>query len=255
LKPVAKIYRESLVVANHLAVTLLDGLLPRHCLMCGCGSGAENLCPPCARELPRCSHACLHCGLPLSHPADRICGLCLRKPPPWDFATSALDYHFPVDQLICRFKFGRNLACGEVLARELVRAIRNRGDIVPGCIVPVPLHRFRYFTRAFNQADLLARQVGKALKIPVSGSMLYRQRRTRAHSGLDAASRKRNIKGAFICRVSAGRRTMPVHVALVDDVMTTGATLAECTRTLKKAGVRCVSVWIAARTPEPHLLS
>jgi ComF family protein len=118
----------------------------------------------------------------------------------------------------------------------------------------VPLHRLRHFSRTFNQADLIAGQVGKALKIPVYGSILRRRRRTRAHSGLDATSRKKNIKGAFVCQIPAGRRTSLEHVALVDDVMTTGATLAECTRTLKNAGVDSVSVWIAARTLEPHQL-
>jgi ComF family protein len=238
--------------ANRLAQVMLDGLLPRHCLMCGHGSGPENLCRPCAAELPRVGRSCLQCSLPLSHRADRFCGHCLRKPPPWDFATSALVYEFPVSQMVCRFKFGRSLACGQVLSRELILAIRHKSTILPDCILPVPLHRLRHFSRSFNQADLIARQVGQALKIPVYGSILRRRRRTRAHSGLDAASRKKNIKGAFDCKIPAGSRTSFGHVALVDDVMTTGATLAECTRTLKKAGVDAVSVWIAARALEPQ---
>lgn len=240
--------------AKHLSRLMLDGLLPRHCLMCGCGSGAENLCQPCTTELPCLEHACLQCSLPLSHHADRFCGHCLRTPPPWDFATSALVYEFPVNQLVCQFKFGRNLACGQVLARELVRALRNKSSSLPGCILPVPLHRLRLFSRTFNQAELLARQVGKDLKIPVHGSILRRQRRTPAHSGLDAASRKKNIKGAFRFKIPAGKQKLFAHVALVDDVMTTGATLAECARTLKKAGVARVSVWIASRTLEPNQL-
>jgi ComF family protein len=191
----------------------------------------------------------LQCSLPLSHPADRFCGHCLRKPPPWDFATSALVYEFPVSQMVCRFKFGRSLACGRVLSRELIRAVRKRSACLPDCILPVPLHRLRLFSRAFNQAEVLAREAGKALDIPVYGSILRRRRRTRAHSGLDAASRKKNIRGAFACSIPAGKQAFFKHVALVDDVMTTGATLAECSRTLKKAGAESVSVWIAARTP------
>ncbi len=230
---------------------ILNGLLPRHCLMCGCGSGTSNLCRECAGELPRVGRSCLQCGLPLSHDADRFCGHCLRKPPPWDFAITALAYRFPVDQLVCRFKFGRSLASGQVLSGELIRAIQCRRGMLPGCIVPVPLHRLRHISRAFNQADLLARQVGKALELPVYGSILRRQRRTRAHSGLDALTRKKNIKGAFACSIPGDRRTSFEHVALVDDVMTTGATLAECARTLKKAGAGTVSVWVTARTMEP----
>jgi ComF family protein len=236
--------------AGSLTQTILNGLLPRHCLMCGRGSGLVNLCGPCAEELPRVGRCCLQCGLPLSHDADRFCGHCLRKPPPWDFAISALAYQFPVDQLVRRFKFGRNLACGQVLSCELIQAIRTRCSLLPGCILPVPLHRLRHFSRTFNQADLLARQVGKTLNLPVYGSVLRRRRHTRAHSGLDALARKKNIKGAFECRIPEVKRASFEHVALVDDVMTTGATLAECARTLKKAGARSVSVWVAARTLE-----
>jgi ComF family protein len=237
--------------ANSWAAAILDSLLPRHCLMCRSASGGENLCHLCTSELPRLGHACVQCGLPLSHSADRYCGHCLRKPPPWDNAIAAMVYGFPVDQLVRRFKFGRNLACGQVLAQELAMAVHLRSDVLPTSILPVPLHRWRHFTRAFNQADLLARQVGSALSIPVFDSILYRQRRTQAHSGLDAAARKRNIKGAFKARISAKIHAECKHVALIDDVMTTGATLAECTRVLKKSGVSCVSVWVAARALEP----
>jgi ComF family protein len=237
--------------ARAWTAAILDGLLPRHCVMCGLSSGVENLCRPCAGELPRIGHSCLQCGLPLHHPADGICGQCLRRAPPWTSAIAALVYRFPVDQLVCRFKFGRNLACGQILSRELILAAREKCGETPDCLLPVPLHRSRHFYRAFNQADLLARQAGKALGIPVYGSVLRRSRRTRAHSGLNADRRKRNIKGAFACRVPASKQAAFGHVALVDDVMTTGATLAECTRVLKKAGAGRVSVWVAARAPEP----
>jgi len=230
---------------------LLDGMLPRHCVMCGFSSGAQNLCRPCSAELPRTGHSCLQCGLPLFHPADRFCSHCLRKAPPWSFAIAALVYRFPVDQLVCRFKFSRNLACGQILSREMILAAAEKCHEKPACLLPVPLHRSRHFIRAFNQSDLLARQAGKALGIPVYGSILRRRRRTRAHSGLDAASRRRNIRGAFTCRLPAGRKANFGHVALVDDVMTTGATLAECTRTVKKAGAGQVSVWVAARALDP----
>lgn len=219
--------------------------------MCGAGSERENLCRPCASELPRLDHCCLQCALPLSHPIDRFCGRCLRKPPPWDEALSALAYEFPVDQLVRRFKFGRNLACGQVLAREMIIAIRRAGGPMPRCILPVPLHRWRHFTRAFNQADLLARKIGRGLQIPVCSSFLWRRRRTRAHSGLDAATRKRNIKGAFGCRIPPSMIDNCGQVALIDDVMTTGATLTECTRALRKAGAGRVSVWVAARALDP----
>lgn len=219
--------------------------------MCGCCSGDENLCLPCSSELPRSGHSCGLCGLPLLLGADRFCSHCLISPPPWDTVIAALAYRFPVDQLVCRLKFGRNLACGRILAGELTLAVRKRGGDTPGCILPVPLHRLRQFTRTFNQADVIARWVGKQLAIPVYGSCLHRQRRTCAQSGLDAAARKNNIKDAFSCKIPAKRLAAFGHVALIDDVMTTGATLAECTKSLKKAGAAKVSVWVAARAPEP----
>ncbi len=239
-----------------LRVAAMDALLPRHCVMCGCGSGAHNLCRPCFAELPRIGQACLQCGLPLSQTRGQTikqtCNHCLCTPPPWESAIAALLYGFPVDQLVCRFKFGRQLPCGQILGREIALAARKRCTELPDCIVPVPLHRSRLFLRAFNQADVLARQVGKALEVPVGGSVLRRRRRTRAHSGLDAGSRRINIEAAFSCKIPAHKQVMYRHVVLLDDVMTTGATLTECTQVLLRAGVQRVSVWVAARAPEPR---
>lgn len=239
---------------NAIVEAILNNLLPRHCVMCGCSSGPDNLCAACATGLPRVSHACRQCGLPLLLPADLFCSNCLTRSPPWDYATAALVYRFPVDQLVCQFKFGRNLACGQILSRELVSAVRHNSGALPGCILPVPLHRLRHYTRAFNQADILARNLGREFAIPVVGSILRRRRHTRAQSGLDAEARKDNTRGAFECRIPANRQAAFHHVALVDDVMTTGATLAECTNALKKAGAETISVWVAARAPQPHQL-
>lgn len=228
---------------------LLDRLLPRHCLMCGLFSGRRNLCAGCAADLPRSGRACRQCGLPMPGGQETLCGTCLSTPPPWDAAVAALQYRFPVDQVVRRFKFRRSLACGEILAEEMIRAVEARGADRPDGIVPVPLHRSRLFVRTFNQAELLAYRAGRRLGIPVHASVLLRQRRTRAHSGLDAASRKRNIRGAFRCHLPEEKRGDLRHVALVDDVLTTGATLAECTRVLRRAGVERISVWVSARAP------
>jgi ComF family protein len=221
---------------------LLDLILPGYCAACGLNCSAGNLCPPCKAELPRIASGCRKCGLPLSLRSDLLCAQCLKNPPPWDSGLAGLVYRFPVDQMVCRFKFNRDLACGRILGLELLTAIRSREKSMPDIIVPVPLHRSRHFSRTFNQADMLARQVGRGLQIPLRRGLLSRTRRTGAQSGLDAAARRKNIRGAFSCRQSGIR-----HAALVDDVMTTGATLAECSRTLKRAGIVCVSVWVAAR--------
>jgi ComF family protein len=219
-----------------------DQLLPGHCVLCGLLSNTNNLCTSCKAALPRALISCAQCGLPLETSVARLCGDCIRKPPPWDDATAALVYRFPVDHLVKQFKFHRKLACGQILADEIIDAVRQSDSTMPEAIVPVPLYRFREFYRAFNQSGQLARQLGEALRIPVREACLKRIRSTQAHSGLDAPGRRKNIKGAFRC-------TKPgfSHIAIVDDVMTTGATMAECTRALKSAGVRRVSAWVAAR--------
>jgi ComF family protein len=224
----------------------LDSLLPRHCLLCGLRSGEGHLCPPCALELPRIERGCELCGLPMTLASDRVCAGCLRRPPPWDGAVAALAYEFPVDHMVRRFKFKRNLAAGQVLGGALLERLRKSGTERPDRIVPVPLHRVRHVLRGFNQAESLARQLGSGLELPVSTHILVRSRWTAPQSGLGSRGRKRNLKGAFRVRADPAIG----HVALVDDVLTTGATLSECTRTLKRHGVRRVSIWIAAVTPK-----
>lgn len=231
--------------------TLLDFFLPRHCIMCGLPSGDSNLCPPCRADLPVTGDCCTRCGLLLPGTKEALCGACLQRPPLWDGVVAALDYRFPVDTLVHSFKFRRNMASGEVLAEELSHTLENKrvNEQSPRVIVPVPLHRTRHAARTFNQSELIARHLGRQLGIPVDCTLLSRVRRTHAQSGLDARSRRRNTRGAFHCH--PGRLGNVNHVALVDDVMTTGATLEACTRELKRCGAGKVSIWVVARAPPP----
>jgi ComF family protein len=224
------------------AVQILDQLLPRHCVLCGLFSGLENICPPCSAELPHNRSACALCSLPLPGQPGKVCGACLKKSPPWDGAIAGLKYEFPIDQLVRRFKYRRNLACGQALGRILLASISISGGSLPQAIVPVPLHRSRLFARTFNQAHVLAQQLSKALEIPVLHALLTRTRRTRAQSGLDFSQRGKNVRGAFSCHQHGLK-----HIAIVDDVMTTGKTLEECTWSLKRAGAETVTAWVAAR--------
>ena len=164
---------------------------------------------------------------------------------------AALVYCHPADWLVCRFKFGRDFACGHVLGREMLAVLQRIDPPMPDLIVPVPLHRLRLISRTFNQADLLARFVGREIGVPVHSQLLSRQRRTRAQSGLQLVERRRNIRGAFRSDRRIDRIVSQRHVALVDDVMTTGATLSECAKMLTRAGAASVSVWVAARAPPP----
>jgi ComF family protein len=228
----------------------VDSLLPHHCVLCGQRGTASNLCSPCHHDLPRVGRCCRRCALPFAT-AEPECGRCLRRPPPWDCAVAALTYAFPVDRIVCRFKFNRDFACGRLLGYELLTAVCSSEAPLPELIVPVPLHRTRHFARTFNQADVLARTLGGALQIPVRSRLLTRTRRTRAQAGLDAGHRKRNIRGAIRCDHAADQIPADARVALVDDVLTTGATLRECAKALRRAGAAHLSIWVAARAPAP----
>ena len=180
--------------------------------------------------------------LPVSAPQ---CGRCLRKAPPWDAAWAPFRYAWPLDRLETRFKFGRDLAAGRALA-QLWRHENPRA--LPQLILPVPLHRHRLRQRGYNQALELARPLARSLRIPYRWDVLHRTRHTDAQTSLTAIERRRNLRNAFALRKDA---QLPAHVVLLDDVFTTGTTLDECARVLKRAGVERVDVWALARAPMP----
>lgn len=224
-----------------------EWLLPLRCLLCGAaGADGIDLCGDCAAELPRNAACCARCALPLAV-AAMLCGQCQRRPPVWDAAWSPFRYAWPLDRLESRYKFGRDLAAGKVLATLWLA--EPRAIDLPDLILPVPLHRGRLRQRGYNQALELARPLATALGVPVQHDFLQRLRATPAQTELDAIDRRRNVSGAFGLRAGI---SLPAHVAIVDDVMTTGATLAECARTLRRAGVKRVDVWALARAPSPR---
>ena len=225
---------------------LLHWLLPLRCLLCG-GAGAHgmDLCADCRNELPRNQSCCARCALPLATPAA-LCGECQRRSPPWDAAWAPFRYGWPLNRLESRFKFGADLAAGRVLS-SLWRH-ESRPVALPQQIVTVPLHRSRLRHRGYNQVLELARPLARELRLPLCVDAIQRVRRTEAQTELDAAGRRRNVRGAFALHVGV---VLAPHVALIDDVMTTGATLAECARVLKRAGVQRVDVWALARAGNP----
>ena len=223
---------------------VLGMLLPPHCLLCGArGQTHIDLCSACVRDMPRNRPCCLHCGMPLAVAGDS-CGDCQRHPRPWHSAWAPFRYAWPLNLLETRFKFSASLASGRVLARLWRDAGPPRAR--PDCIVPVPLHPRRLRQRGYNQALELARPLARAWDIDLQPQLLYRHRHTAAQSELDAVARRRNLRDAFAANPACG---MPEHIALLDDVMTTGATLAECTRVIQRAGARRVDVWALARAP------
>ena len=204
-----------------------------------------DLCADCAAELPRNTHCCQRCALPLPI-STPLCGRCQRKAPPWDAAWAPFRYAWPLDRLETRFKFSRDLAAGRVLATMWQR--EPQPPDLPQLILPVPLHHRRLRERGYNQSLELARPLVRALNIPCRHDLLQRVRHTDAQTGLDAVERRRNLRNAFVLRE---REKLPAHIAVLDDVFTTGTTLAECAQVLKRAGVARVDVWSLARAPIP----
>jgi ComF family protein len=228
---------------------VLRALLPLRCLLCG-GRGARgrDLCGGCARDMPRNDVCCPRCALPLKTPAP-LCGECLEREPPFASAWVPFRYAHPLDLLEARFKFRGDLAAGRVLAELMIECAAVDAPARPELIVAVPLHVSRLRERGYNQAFELAKPIARSLGVPVDRAGLTRIRATPAQTGLDAASRRRNLRGAFAASPQA---TVPQHVALFDDVMTTGATVRECARALRRAGVARVDVWALARAPQPR---
>lgn len=217
-------------------------LLPASCLLCGVRSGrVRDLCAACERDLPIHGHACRRCAMPL--PASgNTCGRCLRLPPPHDALRSAFTYRYPLDALIQQFKFHGNHPAGRVLGDLFAEHLAPPSPL-PDCLLPVPLHVKRLRERGFNQSLLLAQALSMRLRVPLAADLVIRQRETAVQSGMNARARRRNVRDAFA--LADGR--LPTHVAIVDDVVTTGSTTAEIAALLRRAGVERIEVWTLAR--------
>ena len=222
----------------------LDFLLPPRCVLCGQPSGSVCICTPCRTDLPWLGPHCLRCGLPLGSPRDKICGACIQSTPPFFRTVCPLRYEFPVNRLVQAFKFKRQLAAGRVLSHLICEHVSIGNLSRPDTLIPVPLHHWRLLSRGFNQAYELSTYAGRILDIPVVAGALRRRRKTLAQSGLSRKQRRKNLKGAFYWH---GSGKPGAHVALIDDVMTTGTTVTECARVLRRAGAKRVDVWVAAR--------
>lgn len=218
-------------------------LFPLRCVVCGeRGGRGRDLCAACHADLPRQAAACLRCAAPL--PRTGTCGACLQRPPgpPLQEVHAVFAYAFPIDRLVPRLKFHADFAAGRVLAQCLAEACASLPR--PDALVPIPLHAARLRSRGYDQALELARPLARALGLELLTDALQRHRPTRAQSRLDARARRRNLRGAFaVSRDGA----LPAHVALVDDVMTTGATLEAAAVALRRAGVQRVDAWVCAR--------
>jgi len=221
------------------------------CAVC-LGWCAGDLCPHChsrfASAVPRCPGCAL--ALPAGRAEDGTpCTRCRLAPPPWTRAVAGVDYAYPWDRLLADFKFHQRLdAVGALLQPLLARLQAEHGSDLR--VAAVPLSRERLRERGYNQSWELARRLARALALQARADALFRVRDTGHQLGLQRGARQRNLQGAFVVTPRHAAWVRGARIALVDDVLTTGATAHAATRTLRAAGAREVQVWTVARTPE-----
>ena len=226
----------------------LDWLCPPACVLCD--APGRVLCAACRRDATSgVERACPCCALPLSR-GGSLCGRCLKRSPAFDRTWAAALYTAPFTQLVRALKYGATLAYAPVLADLLharVLSVDDAGDF--DRVLPVPLSRERMAERGFNQSIEIARVLARRLDLPLDTRSVLRILDTSPQASLAFAARRRNLRGAFSVVDGCRQDLVGSHVAIVDDVMTTGATLDELARTLKRAGVARVTNLVVARTP------
>jgi ComF family protein len=222
------------------------------CLLCNeAADGAAPICMACETDLPWLGDHCQTCALPMPA-AGLTCGQCLTQPPAFEQVIAPWTYSFPIDSLITRFKHSAKWPFGHLLAELLAQALQHRfaDDMpAPDALVPVPLAPSRLRQRGFNQAAMLARWLSVHLGLPCDERLTLRIQETNAQQDLNAAARKNNLRHAFALAPDASVKGR--HLALVDDVLTTGATAQALARLLMDAGATRVDIYCLARTPKP----
>ena len=256
----SKIFDKSAL--NRLFVAALEGLFPNYCYLCGLRSYREQpLCSACEHGLSVNKDCCSRCALPLPPPDPRIstgsaqqqrlCGHCLHSPPAFDRALAPCLYGEQMAFLLHRWKFHGERRLSTLFAYLWLRQLSEQFS-PPDIIVPIPLHWTKNWQRGFNQSVLFAmelrRQCRKFKETSLDTRLVQRHRATSPQSGLAARERQINMRGAFTAR----RRCDNLRIAIVDDVLTTGATAAAVATTLRDAGASHIEIWCLARTPEPQ---
>lgn len=222
-----------------------DYFFPDHCLVCLSPTTGlvPHLCTECEADFPSIMFSCRQCGIPLPDPAAPVCGQCLKQPPHFDNALIPYYYQTPLPRLITQLKFSHSMQLLPLLAHAWLSRVDLPEHSLPECIIPVPLHTSRLRERGFNQSLELAKIISAPLGIRLESRICHRIIATESQSGLDAGARKRNIRNAFRVTDTPHYR----HVAIMDDVVTTGSTLNELARMFKKSGIEVVDIWAIAR--------
>lgn len=217
------------------------------CILCGFQkTEANNICDKCQHDFPILPDHCQQCAQFLSTAIDSVCGTCLTQPPPFDRTYALFPYEAPIMQLIIRLKFRYQLTIAKAFGELLADKIENvwyKNKSLPDLIIPVPLHPKRLQERGFNQAIEIAKPIAKAFNLPIERNGIKRLKPTAAQSTLPANQRKYNIADAF----EVSKDYSDLSIAVIDDVITTGYTIAECCHVLKQHGAKQIDVWCCAR--------
>ncbi|MEM9208874.1 MAG: ComF family protein [Pseudomonadota bacterium] len=229
---------------QRLVDNIANALLPATCGVCGATTGDGRICLPCFAALPWNRHACPTCAEPLQRYVSSAlpCGRCQGQRSSVTRTLAPLGYAFPIDEMLKALKFHRRLDVAPLLAELAAPSVWDSG-VQFDALVPVPLHRWRHARRGYNQAEELARALSRIVSVPVQ-RLVKRVRATPPQSGLNAAARRRNLRGAFLAR----RNVVADHVLIVDDVVTTGETTRAMARALQASGVSAVSALAVARS-------
>jgi ComF family protein len=233
---------------QHLGQLALARLFPPTCVLCGApGLPGVDLCTGCMNDLPRNRPCCPRCAIPMppDQPPGWVCGECRRHPPPFALAHTAFVYREPVTVMVAGAKFRGRLNLARLLGICLAGSLLDSHVELPDLVVPVPLHPARMRERGYNQALEIARAAAPRLGVRIDAARCVRTRSVTPQEGLERAQRRRNVRGAF----EVGGRLDAAHVAILDDVVTTGSTAAEMAKALRGAGVDRVDLWAVARTP------
>ncbi len=220
-------------------------LLPPTCVLCGApGADGLDLCAGCFSDLPMNLGACPRCAMPLPKPSDgAVCATCLRHPPPQHASHVPFLYQAAIPNLVRGAKFHGRLNLARLLGLCLARSLDQVGAPRPEIVIPVPLHPQRWRERGYNQAQEMARALSTELAIPVDSKTCVRLHANRPQVGLDREERRLNVSGAF----GATRIILAKHIAVLDDVVTTGSTASEVAQVLIQAGAQRVDLWGVAR--------
>lgn len=223
-------------------------LTPKFCILCGHAAEQDLTCTTCRDGLPLAVSRCQRCAVYLPAQNASLCGQCISTPPPQDAAYTAFRYQPPIRALLHGLKYNHQLHLANWLADRFSEAlVSSRHPIQVDCLIPVPLHPGRQRLRGFNQANELSRRISRNLNLACETRCLQKNRATPKQTGLKMRERKQNLRDAFYLH----KNRLPDSCALIDDVVTTGATSQELAAMLKKNGVRHVEIWSIARADAP----